>query len=224
MYNERWTREKFIEYRKLKRNGYSHDQLKEYFGDDIYESGLYNKNANLMPWIKFINEIKINPLEIPYSFWNRKSIFFNDEFDHFTEIESDNVKYILELMYFEINNIPTYNVIFTTKEQYELYDKKINQYIKKGYITNDEFDKLKNIFETETNLNDIYGIMKRISFVIFDLYNTKIKGNYLSIGETDNIKKIKLYRNIIKDSFENITEDETLDKDGNKYYIYKIKD
>jgi len=222
MYNERWTREKFIEYRKLKKSGYSHKQLKEYFGDDIWESGLYNKNANLMPWLKFINEIKINPLEIPYSFWNRKSIFFNNKLDYFAEFESENIKYILNLMYFEINNISTYNVIFTTKTQYDIYDDKMTQYMKKGNITDDEYDELKNIFETETNFNDIYGIMKRISFVIFDLYNTKIKGNYLSIGETDNYKKIKLYRNIIENSFENITETEIFDKLGNKYYIYKI--
>ena len=125
-------------------------------------------------------------------------------------------------MYFEINNIPTYNIIFTTRKQYDVYDKKLNQYIKKGHITNDELEELKKMFETETNFNDIYGIMKKISFVIFDLYNTKIKGNYLSIGETDNYKKIKLYRNIIDNSFENITETEIFDKLGNKYYIYKI--
>ena len=224
MFNERWTRDKFFEYRKLKRNGYSHEQLKEHFGEDIWYSGLYNKNANLMPWLNFINEIKINPLEIPYSFWNRKSIFFKDKFDHFAEIESENTKYVLELMYFEINNIPTYNVIFTTRKQYDVYDKKLNQYIKKGYITNDELDELKKIFEAETNLNDVYGIMKRISFVIFDIYFQKIKGYFLSIGETDNIKKINMYRNIIKDSFENIIEDEIIDNEGYKYYIYKIKE
>ena len=30
-YNERWTREMFIEYRKLKRSGYSHQMLKEHY-------------------------------------------------------------------------------------------------------------------------------------------------------------------------------------------------
>ena len=50
-YNERWTREKFIEYRKLKRNGYSHEMLKEHFGEDIYYSGLYNKNGTTLPLI-----------------------------------------------------------------------------------------------------------------------------------------------------------------------------
>ena len=51
-YNERWTREKFVEYRKLKRSGYTHQQLKEHFGDDIWYSDLYNKNANIMPWLQ----------------------------------------------------------------------------------------------------------------------------------------------------------------------------
>jgi len=54
IYNERWTREKFLEYRKLKRSGYSHNMLKEHFGEDIYHSGLYNKNASIIPYDYFI--------------------------------------------------------------------------------------------------------------------------------------------------------------------------
>lgn len=49
-YNERWTREKFLEYRKLKRSGYTHEMLIEHFGDDIDYSGLYNKNAHIIPY------------------------------------------------------------------------------------------------------------------------------------------------------------------------------
>ena len=34
-YNEKWTRDKFIEYRKLKRSGYTDKMLIEHFGEDI---------------------------------------------------------------------------------------------------------------------------------------------------------------------------------------------
>ncbi len=68
IYNEKWTREKFIEYRKLKRSGYTHQMLIDHFGEDIYHSGLYSKNASMIPYDYFtkyfenkINEIKINP-------------------------------------------------------------------------------------------------------------------------------------------------------------------
>ncbi len=49
-YNERWTREKFLEYRKLKRSVYTHEMLIEHFGDDIDYSGLYNRNAQKIPY------------------------------------------------------------------------------------------------------------------------------------------------------------------------------
>jgi len=222
-YNERWTREKFVEYRKLKRNGYTHQQLKEHFGDDIWYSGLYNKNANILPWLNFINEIKINPVEIPYSFWNRNSLFYKGNLDYFTEFETDNeVKYILCLMYYLVNGVPTYNVIFSTEWQFKKYDLELRNMLKKGTITEEERDYLKSIFEKETNYNDIYNLMKRISFIILDMYNRYLIGNILSIGDTDNKRKINLYRNIIKDSFENIKEEEVLDEMKNKYYLYKI--
>lgn len=47
-YNERWTREKFIEYKKLKRKGYTSEMLKEHFGEDIYYSGLFIKTTKLI--------------------------------------------------------------------------------------------------------------------------------------------------------------------------------
>lgn len=58
-YNEKWTREKHIEYRKLKKSGYTDRMLKDHFGEDIYHSGFYNKNGVTLPVIlkygKFIN-------------------------------------------------------------------------------------------------------------------------------------------------------------------------
>ena len=49
--------------------------------------------------------------------------------------------------------------------------------------------------------------------------------NVFSVTETDKPTKIKLYRNIIKDSFKNITESECDSElnNGKKIYYYTIK-
>lgn len=218
---KKWSKEKQKEYRKLKREGKTKSQLKEHFGDDIYYSGMFNKVSNILPWHLF-TEIKINPVETPYSYWNRNSNFYSNKIDYLAEFVSRTTKYILYLMYYEVNKIPTYNVIFTTREQYDEYIIKFEEFIQKGYITEEEREILKDILEKETNLNDVFGLTKRLSFVIFDLYQKKINGFVLSIGETDNPTKIKFYRDVIKNSFQNIEEKEKTDNVGNKYYLYKI--
>src|ERR1035437_3363893 len=149
-YNERWSREKHIEYRNLKRFGYSHKQLKEHFGEDIDYSGMDNKNANILPWLGFINEIKIDPLEIPYHRWEANSLFYKNQTDYFTEFETDNgVKYILFLMYYIINDTPTYNVLFSTKDQFEEYERELKKILLKGSITDEDREYLMSIFEKE---------------------------------------------------------------------------
>lgn len=218
---KKWSKEKQKEYRKLKREGKTKSQLKEHFGDDIYYSGMFNRVSNILPWHLF-TEIKINPVETPYSYWNRNSNFYSNKIDYLAEFISKGVKYILYLMYYEVNKIPTYNVIFTTKDQYDEYIIKFEEFIQKGYITEEEREILKDILEKETNLNDVFGLTKRLSFVIFDLYQKKIDGFVLSIGETDNPTKIRFYRDIIKNSFQNIEEKEKTDNVGNKYYLYEI--
>ena len=81
--------------------------------------------------------------------------------------------------------------------------------------------KLENEIGKETNLNDIFPIFRKLSWILFDFCSKYIKDEMLSITDTTNEKKIKLYRNIIKDSFSNISEIETT-LNGIKYFIYKI--
>lgn len=58
-YNNFWTREKHIEYRKLKRSGYDVEKLKEHFGEDLYHSGMYNKKSTYISHIlKYFNFLK----------------------------------------------------------------------------------------------------------------------------------------------------------------------
>ncbi len=222
-YNEKWTKEKFIEYRKLKRNGYSHEMLKEHFGEDIYHSGLYNKKSSIMPWLQFITEISITPEYTNYNSSKEISDIYVDKFDYIIDFDDNGIKYIISLFYYIIEGIETYNILFTTENQWKDYKLKLDSIRKKGYITDDERNELVGIVEKETGFNKLYPVMKKASYILFDIIENKLGNVIISLGETKNIVKINLYRNIIKNSFSNVNEiGEKFDEAGNKYYIYKI--
>ena len=221
----KWTREKFLEYRKLKRSGYTHSMLKEHFGDDIYESGMYNRNGSTLPNIlkyhNFVNEIKINPEETYYGISPELSSFFKEKTDYVLTFHSNNISYVICLIFFKINNIDTYNLVFTTYDQWVNYRSKFSEFIKSGKISTEEFQILNDIISKTTNLNDVYPIFRKISWILLDFYSKTLKGGVLSIGDTDNEQKIKFYRNIIKDSFTNVKESE-VKFNGENYYLYEI--
>lgn len=215
-YNERWTREKFLEYRKLKRTGYTAKMLIEHFGEDIWESDLYNKNSST--FLKKFNEIKINPIKSPYIYYNRGNDFIENKVDHICEFISNEIPYVIIFLYLEINNIETYNIIFTTKAQYEKYLNKIEYF---RTIQQFDIDELKDILEEQIDSINIFSLFKRLSYIIFDYYNNHLKDIKLSIGDTNDKKKINFYRDIIKNSFENIKEE--IEVYNEIYYIYTIK-
>jgi hypothetical protein len=227
-YNSNWTREKHIEYRKLKKSGYSTKELLEYFGDDIYYSGIYNRDAGILPFKVFnkiaknLNEIKINPEEVYYYSIPTRSDIYKNKWDNILVFESENVEYVVVFMYFIINKIDTWNIIFTTRTQWDNYKSTINKFKDKGYITNDEYDILNNIISDDTGLDNLFSVMKKLSYIILDFYNTNLKGSILSIGDTNNPIKIRLYNNIIIDSFKDIKKEEVFDNDGNRYYLYSM--
>jgi hypothetical protein len=225
-YNDIWTREKFVEYRKLKRSGYSQDMLIEHFGEDIYFSGLYNRKSTIIPWLEFLTEITITPEYTIYTTSKIASNIYPNKSDYIIRFQNKDVNYIISLFYYILEGIETYNVLLTTEKQWNDYEKKLEEIRHKGYITDEERNELVNIVEKETNLHQIWGIMKRISYILFDFFkNNTSCNNILSIGETKNPVKINLYRNIIKNSFRNIKElGEKFDDVGNKYFIYKIEE
>jgi hypothetical protein len=223
-YNERWTRDKFIEYRKLKKSGYTDKMLIEHFGEDIYHSGIYNKKSTIMPWLEFITEITITPEYTDYTFLKKISDIYKDKFDYIINFQNNGIDYIISLFYYIIDSVETYNILLTTETQWNEYEKKLNSIRDKGYITEDERNELVNIVEKETGLNHLYPVIKKISYILFDIFEKELGDNILSLGETKNMVKINLYRNIIKNSFTNIEEiGEKFDDVGNKYYFYKIK-
>jgi hypothetical protein len=64
-----------------------------------------------------------------------------------------------------------------------------------------------------------------VSYIIFkfiDVIHIFEPGIELSITETNDPRKIRSYRGIIKLSFPNVVETEGLNTDGKKIYYYKI--
>ena len=222
LYNDIWTREKFLEYRNLKREGYSHEMLKEHFGDDIYHSGLYNKNSSILPWLDFLKEIIVTPEYTSYNINTKYSDIHNNKIDYIVDFIDNGNIYIISLFYYEINNIETYNILLTTKKQWDDYINKLNIFKLKGFITDEERVELVNIVEKETGYNQLYTILRKTSYILSDLIKNKLNGCPISLGDTNNPVKINLYRNIIKSSFNDLIESEEIFND-NKYFIYKNK-
>lgn len=223
VYNNKWTKDKFIEYRKLKRSGYTDKMLIEHFGEDIYYSGIYNKKSTIMPWLDFITEIKITPEYTEYDVSKKTSDIYPNKLDYIIRFENNNVGYIISLFYYVIEGIETYNVLLTTEEQWIEYEKRLDEIRYKGYITDDERVELVSIVEKETGYNQLYQVMRKISYILFNFFE-KESDFIISLGETKNLIKINLYRNIIKNSFSNVNEiGEKFDDAGNRYYLYSIK-
>lgn len=223
-YNDRWNKEKFIEYRKLKRSGYTDKMLIEYFGEDIYYSGIYNRKSTIMPWLEFITEIIITPEYTNYKISKKTSDIYKNKLDYIIQFENIGVDYIIYLFFYIIQGIETYNVLLTTKNQWNEYEMKLDEIRYKGYITDDERNELVNIVEKETGLNQLFPVMKKTSYILYDIFEKELGCNIISLGETKNMVKINLYRNIIKNSFSNFEEiGEKFDDVDNKYYLYKIE-
>lgn len=170
----------------------------------------------LSPYEQYITEIKISPEKVFYNISKRKSSLY-DKYDYLINFETSNENYIILLLYFMVDDIETYNISFTTKKQFNLYNNFIQS--KGDNLTNDDIITAIQIFERTTNLNEIYDVMKNISYVLFEFkseYNITIP---FSIMKGEDERKINLYKNIINDSFKNLTDKEVL-FNNQFYYLY----
>lgn len=222
-YNDRWTREKFIEYRKLKKSGWNDRMLIEHFGEDIYHSGLYNRRSSILPWLNFLTEITITPEQCNYRVSSKPSDFFAGKSDWILEFNDNGTDYVICLFFYFINEIENYNILLTTKNQWNEYQVLISSLITRSYVTDLERKLMVEIVERQTNLNQVYSVMKKVSYIIKDFISSKLPGVILSIGETSNPAKINLYRNIIKNSFPEVQFlGDIEDDDKNKYFLYQL--
>ena len=223
-FNKIWTKGKNDLLRKFNRENRTVEFIKEYFGNDLeyHPKGRYS-SSKLSGFHEFVNEIKVTPESINYVKNVQKSIVYNKK-DYIFNFSS-NVEYTLLLIYVENFGKSSYEIVFTDRNNYDNYVKVRNDFMMKGYLTEDDNKILSNIIEQKTNFNEIYSLMRKISFILLEEYPI-IKLMYkipLSITETNDLVKIRLYRNIIKDSFPDFIE--TMDKSelniGKQIFYYE---
>jgi len=216
-----WNKEKHKELKKLKRSGYTREQLVEHFGVDIYESGYFQKSHKLS-FLKDYTTFKINEIIISqyteYTLKKEKSLFNNEKSNIIINFKLSN-EYVLILFYVLNNDIESYEILFSSKENYDKYIKEMNKILELPgkHFTDEEQEILKHIVEKETNFNELIPLMKSLSFILFDVYKDYNFINTFSISETENPIKIKVYRDIIKNSFKNVEEYKKTDT-----FYYKI--
>lgn len=204
-FNKNWTIDDNNKLRILIREGKSYDYIHDYFGNDklfyhptkkYYQS---NKSA-VIPTFRtkindfsgFINEIKYNELKTDFVVDFDKSEHFENEFNYnyIFNTNSGN-KYVVDFIYLKdtigpYKNKNVYNVSFTLES-----NRNMSNYIE---------------YEKQTFLKENHEIIKRIIYIFKD-FNIRFgeKCIYL-IGETEDERKINWYRQLIKDSFDDIKE------------------
>lgn len=177
---------------------------------------------HILPFHLF-KEMKINPVYVHYSMDRIESMYYSGEYDYNLTFEHDGIKYVIMMMYYPINDVITYHIVFTTLSQYDEYMTKFKQFRDNGLLNDDNYKILDEIISRLTNFNQMIPLFKKITYILNDFHKNNIPNEKLSLIHTSEYPtKIKFYRNIIKDSFDNITEQE-ISLHGTFYYIYSIK-
>lgn len=227
IFNDIWTKELNDELRQMNKDGKSVDEIRERFGK-LLEHNPKKKYCcydKLLRFDKFVNEIYVNPRYTRYLIGKKLSVSYNNEYDYFLSFRTNKEEYYLILFYYIDKGIKSYNLLFTTTNQYNEYEDKMQDIIKSkkhGEIfTENDMSVLSKILERETKLNEPLEIMNSISYILFDFCpRENIKS--LSIGDTNRKEKINMYRDIIKNSFPNIIETISVDEKGKDIYYYSI--
>ena len=231
-FNNYWTKEINKLYHDMIKEGKSIDEIRNHFDKNLlmhHPNKKFHIDGKLLiltgyeEYRKKLNEIKIIPGEIKYKVDSELSEMFNDREDYLLSFNVNGVDYIIVLFYYFVNGVESFNIFFTTQKQYNNY-LRLKGETNYGDLTPEEFLKISTILEKETNYGDIIKIMKSISFILLNFHNI-LKYHYdlpYSICETNRKTKIKLYRNIIKNSFNDIIETEDIMNNGEKIYYYHI--
>ena len=211
-FNNIWTKELNDKLRQMIKEGRSVDDIKTHFGS-LLEHHPKKKYSygKILPFKNFLTEIKVNPKYTRYELRYTPSIFISNKNDIVVYFETNNQEYVLILFYYIDSGIESYNILFTTQEYYDEYNNKLDEIKKTSTeLTDDDNIELSSILEKETDLKEPYLIMNKISYIIFDIYSM-LNNMLFSIGDTRNPVKINMYRSIIRDSFDNVDETESVD-------------
>lgn len=220
-YNEYWSKEDNKLMRKMIKDGKSPNDIILFFGEDKlnhHPEGKYNKGGgkfdfnNIKRYDEFLNEIKMSVRDVVFNIKSDKSLDFNYLLNYHVFFKSNSdTEYVVDIICFNDNvspfpNYPLYNISFTTKEQYDTPE-----------------------YETVTNKNESIEILGSI-INIFRVMDINIKNNIKNpiyvIGETNDIKKINFYRNIINDTLPEYIEikGKSSINNGKDVYYYLKKD
>jgi hypothetical protein len=230
-FNEYWTKKDNDLMCQMIKEGKSKDDIIKFFGEEKvkYHPTKKFSQKSVLPYKLFLNEVKINPERTYFESSRQVSNIDPNIDDYLLTFKVNNHEYIIILNYIIDNDIKSYNIFFTTDESYKKYMNELEKIrLEKGdeyILTNDEQKTIRNIAEKETNYHELIPLMKKLSYVLFSFSFNIIYKNpnmLFSLSETERDVKIKLYRNIIKDSFKNVIETESIDEYGNKIYYYKI--
>jgi len=222
-FNKIWTKEKNDLLRKFNKENKPIEFIKEYFGDDLNHHPKNKfKSTKLYGFHKFVNEIKITPESINYTKSIKNSIKYNKK-DYIFTFKTKH-EYILMLLYVQNFNKSSYEVVFTSKDNYDKYIEKFNEIISlRGDLNEEDNLLLSSIIEQKTNYDEIYSLMKKLSFILLEEFPL-LKLMYkipLSITETNDPIKANLYRNIIEHSFPELKETESISElNKNKKIFY----
>ena len=204
-FNIHWTREENDELRSLIKEGKSPKFIRDHFGNDklfYHPSKKYylSSKSGSIPKFKnkiedftgFINEIKYEELKTDFIFDFKKSDHFANKFDYFYTFQTNSGnRYVMDFIYLidEIGPYPNkdiYNLSFTLE-------------LNKNLSDHEEYEK-------QTNLKESHELMKRLIFIMKDFDQRFGKNCIYLIGESEDKRKIKWYRNLIKDSFVEVEE------------------
>ena len=178
----------------------------------------YNKHLKDKKDYNFINEIVYTKLNTTYKKMFDLSNIFEEEYNYYFIFKSNSdIEYILQFDYYKDYIGPfigysLYNISFTTYEQY------LSSLNKKTETQQEE------TYEKITNHNEKLEIMKRLIY-LFDEFHNNInphKQPIYVIGETDDKRKINMYRDLVKNTITKVKEVEgvsSINKGKNVYYF-----
>ena len=216
-----WSKEDMKQYRKMIKEKKSFEDIKQHFGWEKlkqFPRGKYNEceYGGLPRFEQFVNEIYMTPREIDYITNISNSTIFIGYHNYNIFFKLNDNDYIMNYVFMKDKIGPfagedLYNISFTSKE---LYD----EYLKTD--SHEDYEKL-------SDKNEMIPLMKSLSYIILDHHKYLMKFHkkvIYVIGETEDERKINIYSDIIKNSFENVKEYYGVGSfnNGKNVYYYEI--
>lgn len=208
IFNDKWTKGVNDEYRQMIKDKKSPEEIRNRFRDLAEYDPKKRFSVGLYTYERFmclVNEIKLHPNYIDFGLNYFKSKRYKNKKDIRCFFNINDIEYVLVLEYLIENNNTfknkvVYNIFFTTKDRFDIFNKTIDNLSSKEI--EGKFLELQELVEELTNKNDFIKIMNSLSYILLKM-SEGIKDCIYMISETDNIRKFNIYKQTIEDSFNN---------------------